>query len=202
MREANSESGLGHPFVIAVRLLAGVILGFVVLAIVLGPYVASLARVLDATIPVWEPAGLAVSAVERDETSLRLYYAPDERFAEAGVNRTAFDQWFYYDLAAIGTWDLAILVAVFVGLASGPWRRAVLHFVLAFAALFLLDVVAFAALFRYGYDAAADVYSTQGVFWVGAWMQQIVPVVVALVACPGFLRELGARAERARPSTR
>lgn len=196
--EARRRGAFGRPLSTAFRLFFGVVLGFVVLAVVLVPYVGALAGVLHATIGIWEPPGLAVSAVERDETSLTLFYVPSERLAEAGVNRTALDQWFYYDVAAVGAWDLAIVVAVFVGLASGPWSRIALRFAVAVAVLFLLDVIAFAALFRYGYDPAADAYSADGVFLVGAWMQQIVPVAVAFAACPGFVGELLGRAERAR----
>lgn len=171
------------------RLLVGFVLAFLLFEATIGAYTSFLASGLDAGIDLLQPDELLLSEIEADGTQLRLYYSPRNKISEAGARQTSLDQWFYFDVSSLGTWDFVVVLALFCGFAAGPVRKILVRLALLLALLAILDFISFGALMRYGYDPAVDEYRDADVVLMGPWVQQVLPVALWLLLCPTRLQE-------------
>ena len=168
------------------RFAAGIVVAILLFEIAGNAYVAGLAASLDATLDVWDPPGLLVSAVESEGTVMTVHYVPD---ALRGTGRIPAGQFFTFDLAALGTWDFLVAIALFAGLASGGSRLIAVRFAITIAILVALDYLSFGCFIRYGYVPERDLYDIEPVFAMQPFFQQVVPTAVVFALCPTPLKK-------------
>lgn len=166
------------------RLVIGFVVALLLYRMGIETYTQFLAKGLDATLGVASPPELSLNAVERDGTILKLYYLPRELAAAAPAGQIMLDQWFEFNVAAVGTWDFIVVVTLFAGLSLGCPGVAAARLVVLMLLLIALDFATIFLLYRTAYDPELNIYATESLVLFGPWIQQVVPLALWFVVCP------------------
>jgi len=172
------------------RAVAGFAAAWGLFSVTADLWVAGIAAVLDAAADLLAPPGRVLLSVASDGTFLWLDHAGRASAPGALPGRLPDSAFFWVDAGAIAGRTFLAVATLFAAAAIGRPVRVAARFLGLVASLFVLDVVAFAALARFGYDPAAAAYDTVGVFPLGPWTRQAVPLALAWIAArpPGSRR--------------
>ncbi len=167
---------------LTIRAALGFVAAWLLFEGLAGVWVSALAAVLDAGAVPLSPPGRSVMSVASDGTFLWLDHAPRVDGAPGGLGRLPEAAFFYLDAGSFAGRTFLAAAALFAAAAVGGAARSAVRFLVLVVALFLLDLLSFASLVRFGYDTSKDLYDTAGVFLLGPWARFALPLALAWIA--------------------